>query len=347
MAKKNSKLMIVFAAIALAAYGCRQFTSNETADTTNATTRSAESGHAGKAAQGTAPAGNRDQEAYECPRWVRTGTAEQMLNRMAYTVSYNSERLTPNWVGWVLTAAHTDGSFERKGHKFMEDQEVPAPRATYADIREGECGYQRGHICPAGDNKWSYQAQKEAFLMTNICPQNGDLNQRDWKYLEEACRDWAKRYGKVYIVRDLSSVHAVPRKWARMGCLSPTPSLKWCSDWGKGLLARRPSVLSMRTARATTRWRIMCALLTKWRRPLDWISSINWTTRRKRRWSRKRIWQTGREASEERPAANKNQRGVLSHLRCDYNLQRMVQNTPLIYSNDYCGFQFTYFTVLV
>ena len=200
MAKKNSKLMIVFAAIALAAYGCRQFTSNETADTTNATTRSTESGHAGKAAQGTAPAGNRDQEAYECPRWVKMGTEEQMLNRMAYTVSYNGERLTPNWVGWVLTAAHTDGSFERKGHKFMEDQEVPAPRATYADIREGECGYQRGHICPAGDNKWSFQAQKEAFLMTNICPQNGDLNQRDWKYLEEACRDWAKRYGKVYIV---------------------------------------------------------------------------------------------------------------------------------------------------
>lgn len=200
MAKKNSKLMIVFAAIALAAYGCRQFSSNETADTTNATTRSTESGHAGKAAQETTPAGNSDQTAYECPRWVRTGTAEQMLNRMAYTVSYNGERLTPNWVGWVLTAAHTDGSFERKGHKFMEDQEVPAPRATYADIREGECGYQRGHICPAGDNKWSFQAQKEAFLMTNICPQNGDLNQRDWKYLEEACRDWAKRYGKVYIV---------------------------------------------------------------------------------------------------------------------------------------------------
>ena len=36
--------------------------------------------------------------------------------------------------------------------------------------------------------------------MTNICPQNGDLNQRDWKYLEEACRDWAKRYERIYIV---------------------------------------------------------------------------------------------------------------------------------------------------
>ena len=37
------------------------------------------------------------------------------------------------------------------------------------------------------------------------------------------------------------------------------------------------------------------------------------------------------------------------HLRCDYNLQRMVQNTPLIYSNDYYGFILNpvYFTVLV
>lgn len=78
--------------------------------------------------------------------------------------------------------------------------DVPEPRAAYSDIREGECGYQRGHMCPAGDNKWSYKAQKEAFLMTNICPQNGDLNQRDWKYLEEACRDWASKYGKIYIV---------------------------------------------------------------------------------------------------------------------------------------------------
>ena len=64
MAKKNSKLMIVFAAIALAAYGCRQFTSNETADTTNATTRSAESGHAGKAAQETAS--GREAKPIDC-----------------------------------------------------------------------------------------------------------------------------------------------------------------------------------------------------------------------------------------------------------------------------------------
>lgn len=137
---------------------------------------------------------------YVSPKWEKSGVPSLMLQRIAYVTSYNKTTLCPNWVGWVLTAAHTDGTNERGGHKFLEDMDVPTPRATYADIREKECGYQRGHMCPAADNKWSYQAQKQAFLMTNICPQNGSLNQKDWKYLEEACRDWALRYGKVYIV---------------------------------------------------------------------------------------------------------------------------------------------------
>ena len=137
---------------------------------------------------------------YVSPKWEKSGMPSQMLQRIAYVTSYNKTTLCPNWVGWVLTKAHTDGDNERGGHKFLEDTDVTEPRATYADIREKECGYQRGHMCPAADNKWSYQAQKQAFLMTNICPQNGSLNQKDWKYLEEACRDWAIRYGKVYIV---------------------------------------------------------------------------------------------------------------------------------------------------
>lgn len=137
---------------------------------------------------------------YVVPRIVKQGVASQFLKRFSYNTSYNKDTRTPNWVGWVLTAEHTDGEYARKGHSFTEDVDVPLPRAIPADIRETESGYQRGHMCPAGDNKWSYKAQKDAFLMTNICPQNGNLNQRDWKYLEEACREWATKYGKIYIV---------------------------------------------------------------------------------------------------------------------------------------------------
>lgn len=212
MAKNNFTGLIVFAAIGLAAYGWAKYNdhaSDAANETRTAETRykqdaetaykDAEQKGQGAEAQDTETDASQG-EAYEAPRWSKAKPQEQMLHRYAYVTSYNKDTRTPNWVGWALTADHTDGDNARGGHKFLEDLDVPTPRAAYSDIRESECGYQRGHMCPAGDNKWSYKAQKEAFLMTNICPQNGYLNQRDWKYLEEACRDWAKRYGKVYIV---------------------------------------------------------------------------------------------------------------------------------------------------
>ena len=137
---------------------------------------------------------------YAFPKYRIKKTCNQILTRYSYITSYNKMTLTPNWVGWVLTAEHTDGEYGRKGHSFMEDFDVPKPRAIYSDIREGICGFQRGHMCPAGDNKWSFKAQKDAFLMSNICPQNGNLNQHDWKYLEEACREWALRDNVIFIV---------------------------------------------------------------------------------------------------------------------------------------------------
>ena len=143
---------------------------------------------------------DNQKDGYEVPKIIRKGVPSQLLERFSYKTSYNKETRTPNWVGLALTSEHTDGEYARKGHSFIEDLDVPLPRAIPADIRESECGYQRGHMCPAGDNKWSYKAQKDAFLMTNICPQNGNLNQHDWKYLEETCREWAKKYDKIYIV---------------------------------------------------------------------------------------------------------------------------------------------------
>ena len=60
-------------------------------------------------------------------------------------------------------------------------------------------GWDRGHMCPAGDNRWHWRAMDESFYMTNICPQNHNLNRGDWKELEEACRRWAA-VESVYIV---------------------------------------------------------------------------------------------------------------------------------------------------
>ena len=60
-------------------------------------------------------------------------------------------------------------------------------------------GYDRGHMAPAADMKWSEQAMRESFYMTNMCPQLHSLNAGDWKDLEELARDWAQLYGNIYI----------------------------------------------------------------------------------------------------------------------------------------------------
>ena len=116
--------------------------------------------------------------------------------RFAYTVSYNHGTRQPNWVAWTLTRSHASGKLKRGD--FEDDMDMPSPKGTKADYFN--TGFDRGHMCPAGDNKWSQQAMDECFLMTNMCPQNHSLNAGVWNTIEQQCRNWAKQYGKVYIV---------------------------------------------------------------------------------------------------------------------------------------------------
>lgn len=129
---------------------------------------------------------------------LRPSSGEQILRRTAYTASYNKNTRLPNWVAWQLTADHTDGPHKRKGLKFREDEDVPEPRATDWDYYNS--GYDRGHMCPSGDCKWSAEAQLESFLFTNACPQVHGLNAGDWNEMEQQCRRWAEKYGRLYIV---------------------------------------------------------------------------------------------------------------------------------------------------
>lgn len=134
---------------------------------------------------------------YEMPAPLKD-RPEQILRRKGYTVSYNSQTKNPNWVAWHLTKSHTYGSYQRKNEVFAEDSDVKAPRASDRDYFNSR--YDRGHMCPAGDNKWDQQAMTESFLFTNVCPQNHGLNKYEWNDLEILCRDWARQYGAIDIV---------------------------------------------------------------------------------------------------------------------------------------------------
>ena len=124
---------------------------------------------------------------------------EQILHRFAYTVSYNSDNKIPNWVAWTEKKEYVNGKLKRtSSNAFREDKQVKKPRATLEDYKHS--GWSRGHMYPAGDAKWNKQAMYESFLLTNICPQDQVLNAGDWEEIESLCRQWAKKYGEIYII---------------------------------------------------------------------------------------------------------------------------------------------------
>lgn len=101
------------------------------------------------------------------------------------------------WVAYELTDEEVVGQEERSGN-FIPDPDVKAWCATTDDYKHS--GFDRGHMAPAADMKWSEQAMHESFYLSNICPQNHNLNAGDWKELEEQVRDWAIKNEKVYVV---------------------------------------------------------------------------------------------------------------------------------------------------
>lgn len=127
---------------------------------------------------------------YESPR------GGQNIRHKGYTLSYDADFKTPQWVGWTLTDIEAQGEVPR-AKDFLPDPQVHGAKAYTSDYKNS--GYDRGHMAPAGDMKWSASAMAESFYMTNICPQNRNLNRGDWKELEELERTWAIRYGAVSI----------------------------------------------------------------------------------------------------------------------------------------------------
>ncbi len=123
---------------------------------------------------------------------------DYIIHHTGYTLSYNLKTFCPDWVAWKLTRSHLEGNVSRKNNDFQGDPAVPK-RYRVTPYEYKKSGYDRGHMCPAGDNKWNSKAMKECFYMTNMCPQDPTLNQRWWNNLENSCRRWAKKEGTIYI----------------------------------------------------------------------------------------------------------------------------------------------------
>lgn len=119
----------------------------------------------------------------------------------AMTVNFNYSYKVPNCVSYVLTSNMIDitngpNAEHRRNYKFYAD---PSVRGCPEWYEYRGSGYDRGHMAPANDMRWSRQSMSDCFLMTNICPQDHDLNGGSWNKLELKIHDWAKRHGKIIV----------------------------------------------------------------------------------------------------------------------------------------------------
>ena len=122
---------------------------------------------------------------------------EQIVHHTGYIVSYNESLRLPNWVAYELTRQETQGNAKRS-NRFIPDPMIKGTIATNSDYLH--FGYDRGHMAPAADMKWSSIAMKESFYFSNICPQHPELNRKKWKDLEDKIRDWAIEDSAIIII---------------------------------------------------------------------------------------------------------------------------------------------------
>lgn len=124
-------------------------------------------------------------------------SSEDVVAHLGYTASYNHTTLCPDWVAWELTAEEAGGTQEGQ-YSFSRDPDVRFPKASREDY--SNTGWDKGHMAPRADMKWSCQALEESYYFTNVCPQDHEMNSQAWRKIEELTRRLAKRYGNVWVV---------------------------------------------------------------------------------------------------------------------------------------------------
>ncbi|SCU99429.1 LAME_0G03136g1_1 [Lachancea meyersii CBS 8951] len=134
-------------------------------------------------------------------RYGFPGPIHDLKNREEFVSCYDRQNRIPYWVVEHITPQSLKNKTgDRKNSFFKEDEGVPETfRARLKDYFRS--GYDRGHLAPAANAKFSQQAMDETFFLSNICPQVGEGFNRDyWAHLEYFCRQLTEKYGSVRIL---------------------------------------------------------------------------------------------------------------------------------------------------
>lgn len=137
--------------------------------------------------------------------------AGEQVWHSAMVLSYAEEYEQARWVAHIIRPEVADGRGART-NDFREDPLVTTGSAVEADYflkylqadstyKYDGFGWDRGHLAPSADFRWSERALSESYFYSNMSPQLGDFNRDGWAELEGILRGYVDRSGRqLYVV---------------------------------------------------------------------------------------------------------------------------------------------------
>jgi endonuclease G len=120
-----------------------------------------------------------------------------IIRHKHYFLSYSEEHEQAEWTAYYLTG---DTKFQHHLERpyFKQDPLIDTESAHWNNYKD--TGYDKGHLVPAADMKFSKDAYIETFYTSNVSPQNRDFNAGVWNRLEQKIRYWADKHTALFIV---------------------------------------------------------------------------------------------------------------------------------------------------
>jgi endonuclease G len=123
-----------------------------------------------------------------------------LVRHSAYSLAYVEKYEQARWVAHIILPDVVNGTVTRT-NDFRIDEKVKTGSAVEADYflkkmkadsswEYDAFGYDRGHLAPSADFRWSAVALSESYYYSNMSPQLADFNRGKWGELEDAIRGY-------------------------------------------------------------------------------------------------------------------------------------------------------------
>jgi endonuclease G, mitochondrial len=125
---------------------------------------------------------------------------EKLIEHSAIVLAYSEEHEQAKWVAHVINTNIIEGNVSRTNN-FRKDPLVKTGSSEEKDfftktkLKSGKTiydgyGYDRGHLAPSADFRWSKNALSESYFYSNMSPQLPEFNREGWAELENFLRSY-------------------------------------------------------------------------------------------------------------------------------------------------------------